>query len=147
MAKKDIIEHQFKKGNTFGKGRPKKLVSTVIEDLKAEGYEEVTADHIKQAYQLLIGLDKDKIVEIGKDNEQSMLMRIVSRAILDNKGFEIIEKMLDRAHGKATNRNEVTGAGGEPLYKGLQLDKLSLDELRRLEELAVKLEGDKGGDS
>ena len=115
MAKKDIIEHQFKKGNTFGKGRPKKLVSTVIADLKAEGYEEVTADHVKQAYQLLIGLDRVKVVEIGNDKEQSMLMAQVARAILANKGFEIIEKMLDRAHGKATNKTEVTGGNGEKI--------------------------------
>ena len=120
MANKDIgkegKKYQFKKGQSGNpNGRPKKLVSTVIADLKAEGYEEVTADHVKQAYQLLIGLDKDKIVEIGKDNEQSMLLRVVSRAILDNKGFEMIEKMLDRAHGKATNKTEVTGAGGEKI--------------------------------
>ena len=44
-----------------------------------------------------------------------MLMRVVSRAILDNKGFEMIEKMLDRAHGKATNKTEVTGAEGEKI--------------------------------
>jgi len=107
---------KYKKGQSGNlKGRPKKLVSSTIENLKAEGYEEVTSNHIKQAYQMLIGLDRDKIMEIGKDNEQSMLMRVVSRAILDNKGFEIIEKMLDRAHGKATNKTEVTGAEGEKI--------------------------------
>jgi len=107
---------KYKKGQSGNpKGRPKKLVSSTIETLKAEGYEEVTSNHIKQAYQMLIGLDRDKIMEIGKDNEQSMLMRVVSRAILDNKGFEIIEKMLDRAHGKATNKTEVTGAEGEKI--------------------------------
>ena len=147
MAKKDILKHQFKKGQSGNlKGRPKKLVSSTIETLKAEGYEEVTSNHIKQAYQMLIGLDRDKIMEIGKDNEQSMLMRVVSRAILDNKGFEIIEKMLDRAHGKATNKTEVTGAEGTPLIP-FDLDKLSLDELRELERLTNKLEGSKGGDS
>ena len=151
MANKDIgkegKKYQFKKGQSGNpNGRPKKLVSTVIADLKAEGYEEGTADHVKQAYQLLIGLDKDKIVEIGKDNEQSMLLRVVSRAILDNKGFEMIEKMLDRAHGKATNKTEVTGAGGTPLIQ-FDLDKLSLDELRELERLTNKLEGSEGSDS
>ena len=120
MANKDIgkegKKYQFKKGQSGNpNGRPKKLVSTVIADLKAEGYEEVTADHVKQAYQLLIGLDRVKVVEIGNDKEQSMLMAQVARAILANKGFEIIEKMLDRAHGKATNKTEVTGAGGEKI--------------------------------
>jgi hypothetical protein len=120
MANKNIgkegKETRFKQGESGNpKGRPKKLVSTVIADLKAEGYEEVTADHIKQAYQLLIGLDRIKVAEIGNDKEHSMLMVVVSRAILANKGFEIIEKMLDRAHGKATNKTEVTGAGGEKI--------------------------------
>jgi hypothetical protein len=147
MAKKDIIKHQFKQGESGNpKGRPKKLVSTVIADLKAEGYEEVTADHVKQAYQLLIGLDRIKVAEIGNDKEHSMLMVVVSRAILANKGFEIIEKMLDRAHGKATNKTEVTGAGGTPLIP-FDLDKLTLDELRELERLTNKLEGGEGSDS
>ena len=120
MANKDIgkegKKYQFKKGQSGNpNGRPKKLVSTVIADLKAEGYEEVTADHVKQAYQLLIGLDRVKVVEIGNDKEQSMLMAQVARAILANKGFEIIEKMLDRAHGKATNKTEVTGGNGEKI--------------------------------
>ena len=120
MANKNIgkegIKTQFKKGQTGNpNGRPKKLVSSVIASLKEEGYEEVTSEHIKQAYQILIGLDKERITEIKNDKEQSMLFRVVSEAILEEKGFEIIEKMLDRAHGKATNKSEVTGAGGEKL--------------------------------
>jgi len=120
MARHDITkegkETRFKKGQSGNpNGRPKKLVSAVIASLKEEGYEEVTSEHVKQVYQLLIGLDKERITEIKNDKEQSMLFRVVSEAILEEKGFEIIEKMLDRAHGKATNKSEVTGAGGEKL--------------------------------
>jgi len=137
----------YKKGQSGNpNGRPKKLVSAVIADLKAEGYEEVTASQVKEAYQLFIGLSRVKVVEIANDENQSMLFIRVARAILDNKGFDVIEKMLDRAHGKATNKTEVTGAGGTPLIQ-FDLDKLSLDELRELERLTNKLEGSKGGNS
>lgn len=151
MANKNLEEvgkaTQFKKGNKHGKGRPKKLTSAVLQELESEGYEEVTQAHVKEAYQRLINLDQEKLTELYNDKKVAMLIRIVAKAILDKKGFEIIEKMLDRAHGKATNKTEVTGADGKDLYKPLEYDKLSLDELRRLKEIADKLEGDTGGDS
>jgi hypothetical protein len=86
-------------------GRPKKLVSSLIFQLKEEGYERVTAGQVREAYEILINLDQLKIVELGNDKEQPMFVRIIAKAILDKKGFEIIEKMLDRAHGKPKNEN------------------------------------------
>jgi hypothetical protein len=40
-----------------------------------------------------------------------MLVSIITKAILSDKGFEIIEKMLDRAIGKAGGNIDITTNG------------------------------------
>ncbi len=116
MGRKDIEKHQFKKGQTGNpNGRPKKTVSKTLEELKAEGYEGITPQQVKETYEVLVTLDEDKLKALIADKEQPMINRIVGREILNKKGFEIIEKMLDRAHGKATQKTEVTGEGGKEL--------------------------------
>lgn len=36
-----------------------------------------------------------------------MLVRIIAKNMLDKKGFDIVERMLDRGIGKATQKEEV----------------------------------------
>ena len=105
MGKKDIIEHQFKKGNKMGKGRPKKLVTRILEELKEEG-ELVTRSLVEQTYQVLLSLTQEQLTKVASDKKQPMINRIVAKEMLGKKGFEIIEKMMDRANGKPTTINE-----------------------------------------
>jgi len=105
MGKKDIIEHQFKKGNKMSKGRPKKLVSSILASLQEEG-ELVTRSLVEQTYQVLLSLTQEQLTKVASDKKQPMINRIVAKEMLGKKGFEIIEKMMDRANGKPTTINE-----------------------------------------
>ena len=49
---------------------------------------------------------------------------------MSGKGFEVIDKMLDRAIGKATQSMDVT-TGGDKINQN-NLDKLSTQELKDL---------------
>lgn len=101
MGKDDIKEHQWKKGQSGNpKGRPPKIVKGLIKQLKEEGYERVSASEVREIYELLVALDEEKLVDVAKDKQQPMLARIVAKAILSKKGFDIIEKMLARIHAK-----------------------------------------------
>jgi hypothetical protein len=46
-----------------------------------------------------------------KDTDQSALVRIVGKAILSGKGFDIVERMLDRSIGRAQQSIDHTTDG------------------------------------
>ena len=80
--------------------RPKKWIAQVNWDLKKEWYEPARKQDIEQTYLFLINLPLAKLKEISQDDEQPILSKIVSKNILSWRGFDIIEKMLDRSVGK-----------------------------------------------
>ena len=57
----------------------------------------------------LIQLTIPELENKVKDGTQPALIRIVGKAILGGKGFDIIEKMLDRSVGKTTGNELETG--------------------------------------
>ena len=105
MNKNPKIENlePFKKGESGNpKGRPRKLISETIKELEAEGVQQTTTTEIKAVYLMLINLTIPELQTRISDLKQSALVRIVGKAILSGKGFEIIERMLDRTLGKPT---------------------------------------------
>ena len=97
-------EHRFtteKQPST--NGRPKRLVGAVISELKGNGYARVTSAEVKEAFEYLIGMDLEGITELHNSQGVPMLFKSCIKQILkEGKSFEVIERMLDRAHGKAT---------------------------------------------
>lgn len=92
----------FKKGdkNINRKGRPRKLVSTTLEALKDAGIKEVSKTEIIAIYMSLINCSEGELKEMMNDSNQSILVKTTCKAIAKGKGFDIIEKMLDRSIGK-----------------------------------------------
>ena len=118
----------FKKGQSGNpKGQPKKVLSRVNEQLKQEGYTAASANNIVEAYSILINLDEERIKSIISDNSYPMLMRIVAKEMLSKNGAEMIEKILDRAHGKAIQKQAQVNKDGEDVkptvlvYNGQQI--------------------------
>lgn len=137
--------HENLKGNTFKDkperinrdGRPPRIMSAVLKELTAAGYERVTMAMVIEAYEILLGLPEAKIKELINDKEQIMSLRIVAKAMLSTRGNEMLEKMLDRAHGKAKISAELSTKNGEPL-------SINNVHLLSTEEILRKLDG--GGD-
>lgn len=110
MSAKDIEQYQMKKGTTLNpNGRPPKLLTRITKELILMGYERVRPTNIIEAYETMLGLDEAKIKDIIADDKHPMIMRIVGKAMLSKQGFEMLEKMLDRVHGKAVQKTEIGG--------------------------------------
>lgn len=99
------------KGDPGGPGRPKKLVTTVLEELKKQGYSRVGPDQVRETMETLINLPKDELLEIANgDSGHPMLVVIAARGLCSKKGWEVLSGLLDRAHGKAKQALEHSGA-------------------------------------
>ena len=115
MAKGD--KEIYKKAKGFDKnpqninrtGINRKSIASVNIDLEANGYKAASKQDIIDCYLRLINIDLKQLgVMVGGD-EQPAMVRIVGKAILSGKGFDVIEKLLDRGIGKPDSKIIVDG--------------------------------------
>lgn len=113
-GKDNVNGFQKNPQNINRKGRPRKMIADVIAELEKQGIKAATKPDIQDIYMRLINIDIPELENIVKDAEQPVLVRIVGKNVLSGKGFDIIEKMLDRSIGKAEQKTDIT-TGGAPL--------------------------------
>src|SRR5690606_8670203 len=80
-------------------------------ELKAKGYERATANQVADAFETLMNVPQDELAKMVKDEKAPMSPRIVGKAMLTAKGWEVLQAMLDRAHGKAKQAIDHTNNG------------------------------------
>ena len=99
------------KGNINRTGANRKSIASVNLELEANGYKAASKNDIIDCYLRLINIDLKELGTMVKDEDQPAMIRIVGKAILSGKGFDVIEKVLDRGIGKADNKVDVTSGG------------------------------------
>lgn len=103
---------KFRKGESGNPdGRPPKLLSTITAELKSKGYERATANQVADAFETLMNVPQNELADMVKDEKAPMSLRIVGKAMLTAKGWEVLQAMLDRAHGRAKQQMDVTSDG------------------------------------
>jgi len=115
MAKK--VLNGNKDGNGFDKnpqninrtGANRKSIASVNLDLEANGYKAASKQDIVDCYLRLINIDLKELGVMVADNDQPAMVRIVGKAILSGKGFDVIEKLLDRGIGKPDSKMTLEG--------------------------------------
>ena len=103
----------FKKGQSGNpKGKPPrpKTMSLFIEEMKGKGYEVPTAQIIAESFLYIATLPEDELKAVLADKSRPMMQRIVAKGILDKKGIDILERVVDRAYGKI-QRIDLTSKG------------------------------------
>lgn len=88
-------------------GRPKKGIALVNAQLAEQWIHPATKADIEANYMAMLQLGQDTLTEMANDKKQPMLIRIIAKNMLWWKGFDIIEKMLDRWIGKAKQMEEI----------------------------------------
>ena len=110
-GKDNVNGFQKNPQNINRKGRPRKMIADVIAELEKQGIKAATKPDIQDIYMRLINIEIPELEQIVKDTAQPVLVRIVGKNILSGKGFDIIEKMLDRSIGKAEQKTDITTGG------------------------------------
>jgi hypothetical protein len=98
--------HQWLPGESGNiNGRPRKLVSSVLKGMKDSGVEAVSALQVAEVMETMLNATKAELVQTAQDDTQPFLLRIVAKELLSKQGWFVLSGMLDRAHGKAAQRN------------------------------------------
>lgn len=89
-------------------GRPVKVFSAIARDFRARGIEKATDAVVKEAFEFLLALPVSEILEMAGnpkiENDMPSLMRLMAKDMMGKNGLAAIKEMLDRAHGKALQK-------------------------------------------
>lgn len=112
----NIIGKGFDKNpeNINRNGRPPKLVSHINKELLGSGFEPCKVNDIKDAYLTLLNLPLSTIAEIASketNTDYPMLYKLVAKELTGKRGMDMLEKLLDRAIGKAQQSVDHTTKG------------------------------------
>lgn len=91
------------------KGRPKKVVNMINQQLKENGYEPLTKAQMTEAIQILLNLPINKVEEIAslkadKTKSFPVFVKLISKFLLSKSAEKTLFQILDRAYGSA-NQN------------------------------------------
>lgn len=86
--------------------QPKKWIALVNSELSEAWYNPATKQDIEANYMAMLQLWQDELTGLANNKDKPMLVRIIAKNMLWGKGFDIIEKMLDRWIGKAVHKVE-----------------------------------------
>lgn len=119
-ARKDIykLAKGFDKNpqNINRTGANRKSIASVNLDLEANGYKAANKQDIIDCYLRLINVDLKELGKMVAEDTQPAMVRIVGKAILSGKGFDVIEKLLDRGIGKADSKLTLDVKVEQPLF-------------------------------
>lgn len=107
-----------------GSGRPKSIWNTLMEEIDGDHrFERVTVGMAKEAFEKLLCVDEQTLKKIEENEDVPASIRIKARQLLNKKkASKEVEVLLNRVHGKATQKIE---AKAEVVDAASILDKLT----------------------
>ena len=103
----------FKKGqsgNPRGKPPRPKTMSLFIEEMKEKGYEVPSSQIIAESFLYIATLPEEELKAVLNDKARPMMQRIIAKGVLDKKGIDVLDRIIDRAYGKI-QRIDLTSKG------------------------------------
>lgn len=104
----------LEKGETANpKGRPPKLATTIIRELKEEGIDRVDRSEVDELITRLQNVPRKKLLEYVKDEANTpIIVALIARGLSGARGHEFMARDLwDRVHGKANQAMDLTTQG------------------------------------
>ena len=108
--------NRVRKGETTNGGRPPKLATTIIKELKAQGIARVSRTEVDELIATLQNLPRKKLLEYVKDEANTpIIVALIARGLSGTKGHEFMTRDLwDRAHGRPKQELDMT-TNGQPI--------------------------------
>lgn len=120
-----------KKGDVLNpKGRPRTTIRHMIKDFENAGLIVPTPEEISKIYLYIASLKQEELDAMMKNKDLPMMTRIIARGVLNKKGLDVVERIMDRAYGKE-QRIDITTNG-----KDLKPEPLTIRFVASREELA-----------
>ena len=85
-------------------GSPKKQFSIILSEVQELGYKRPSETEIVEICWLMLSLSEEELKRLNGCDEFPMIMKIIASRLLSNRGFETVEKILDRIYGKTIQK-------------------------------------------
>lgn len=115
MAKDDIVEHQWEKGQSGNpNGRPPKSFSSINKQLKEEGVNPLKKAELIEAYEIVFNTSEERLKKIAADKETPYALRIIILELNNSKTrARALQDYRDYCYGRAQERVDHTTKGKE----------------------------------
>lgn len=106
-----VLSNKGETGNP--KGRPPKLATSIIRELKEQGVARVGRTEVEELIGRLQNLPRKKLLEFVKDEANTpIIVALIARGLSGAKGHEFMTRDLwDRQHGRPKQAVEVKEEG------------------------------------
>ena len=111
------------------KGRPRTTIRTMIGEFEEAGLIVPSAQEISKIYIYIASQTEEELKRIMADKTLPMMTRIIARGVLNKKGLDVVERIMDRAYGRE-QRIDITTNG-----KDLKPEPLTIRFVANREEL------------
>ena len=103
--------NRIQKGDTTNGGRPPKLATSIIRELKEQGIDRVGRAEVDELISRLQNLPRKKLLQFVKDEANTpIIVALIARGLSGAKGHEFMARDLwDRAHGKPKQSVDLEG--------------------------------------
>lgn len=105
--------NRFEKGDTNNGGRPPKLATSIIRELKEQGIDRVGRAEVDELIARLQNLPRKKLLRFVKDEANTpIIVALIARGLSGAKGHEFMTRDLwDRQHGRPKQDVKVEESG------------------------------------
>ena len=101
--------------------RPRKQFSMILSEVESLWYKRPSHSEVVELCWLLLSLSKDDLKRVEQSDEYPMIMKIIASRLLSDKGFETVEKILDRMYGKTLPQANIHDTDISNILKEIQV--------------------------
>ena len=126
MAKDDIKEHEFKKGQSGNpNGRPKKIENVLTDYFLAEHNLKLTKSQSQDIIRTILGKTKSELMELAKNDELPFWVSLIAKKAtrdFEKGSIHILDVLFDRVYGKPKEEVDHVISHEQRIVKQIDLD-------------------------